>query len=302
MQAYQAKTAEFLKTEVIFQDKFKTGHSGPKMALIPAGIFQMGSPDQELGRQVHERLHQVCIEKPFALSIYAVTFAEYDTYCQVTNQPKPFDQGWGRGSRPVINVDWFEAFAYCEWLSKLTGQRYGLPTEAEWEYACRAGTKTAYFFGDDPARLDDYAWYIDNSDFVYHPVGKKKPSPWGLHDIHGNVAEWVIDEYRPNFYAKFKDKVAKNPVALAKPEQEYSHVVRGGSWDDEADMLRSAARRGSNPDWKIQDPQIPQSIWYHTDALFVGFRVVRPLNPPKNWREELAKEMEKAQKQKRDKQ
>jgi len=167
---------------------------------------------------------------------------------------------------------------YCKWLSAKTGRYYRLPTEAEWEYACRAGTKTAYSFGDDPAKLDEYAWYLDNSDDKYHRVGRKKPNPWGLHDMHGNVAEWVLDQYVPDFYKQFVGRTVKNP--LSPGVQEYGRVVRGGSWDDEAPMLRSAARRYSVKDWKKQDPQIPQSVWYLTDAWFVGFRVVRPLRVP----------------------
>jgi formylglycine-generating enzyme required for sulfatase activity len=170
------------------------------------------------------------------------------------------------------------ANSYCKWLSAKTGHFYRLPTEAEWEYACRAGTTTAYSFGDDPARLDDYAWYAKNSDFKYQKVGTKKPNPWGLHDMHGNVAEWCLDQYTPEGYQQFVEAVTRDPWVRATTP--YPHVVRGGSWEDKADKLRSAARRGSDPDWKIQDPQLPKSIWYHTDAQFLGFRIVRPLKVP----------------------
>jgi formylglycine-generating enzyme required for sulfatase activity len=150
-----------------------------------------------------------------------------------------------------------------------------LPTEAEWEYACRAGTTTAYSFGDDPAELGDYAWYYDNADEKYQPVGKKKPNPWGLHDMHGNVAEFTLDQYDEEYYGK---SPKANPVNSPKTTEPCS--VRGGSWDDDPEALRSAARVQSTIDWKQQDPQVPQSIWYYTDALFVGFRVVRPLEVP----------------------
>jgi formylglycine-generating enzyme required for sulfatase activity len=153
-----------------------------------------------------------------------------------------------------------------------------LPTEAEWEYACRAGTKTAYSFGDDPEKLDEHAWYFDNGDDTYHKVGLKKPNAWGLFDMHGNVAEWVLDQHVPDFYAQFMGTIAEKPLAL--PLKEYPHVARGGSWDQDPEELRSAARLSSTKDWKQQDPQIPQSIWYLTDAQHVGFRIVRPLEEP----------------------
>jgi formylglycine-generating enzyme required for sulfatase activity len=153
-----------------------------------------------------------------------------------------------------------------------------LPTEAEWEYACRAGTTTAYSFGDDPGDLGDYAVYFDNCDDGYAKVGSKKPNPWGLYDMHGNVAEWTLDQLIPDYYAKLASGQAKGPFAV--PTELYPRVARGGHWDADPKDLRSAARLGSDPSWKMQDPQIPRSIWYHTDATFVGFRVVRPLRVP----------------------
>jgi formylglycine-generating enzyme required for sulfatase activity len=152
-----------------------------------------------------------------------------------------------------------------------------LPTEAEWEFACRAGTTTAYSFGNDESKLEEYAWYEKNSDLKYQKVGRKKPNPWGLYDMHGNVAEWCLDQYAPN-YQKFNNPLTEDPWTRAV--KNYPHSVRGGSWDAEAPQLRSAARRFSDKTWKIQDPQLPKSIWYHTDAQFLGFRVVRPLKVP----------------------
>ena len=186
--------------------------------------------------------------------------------------------GMGKEGYPAVCMTQFAAKMYCKWLSAKTGRYYRLPTEAEWEYACRAGTTTAYSFGDDPEKLGDYAWFADNSDEKYHKVGKKKPNPWGLYDMHGNVAEWCLDQYVADRYKQLAGKAADNPVVPVT--KEYPQVVRGGAWTDEAPLLRSAARRGSSKDWKAQDPQIPQSIWYHTDANFVGFRVVRPLRIP----------------------
>ena len=162
---------------------------------------------------------------------------------------------------------------------------YRLPTESEWEYACRAGTTTAYSFGNDPEKLDGYAWYYDNAgedrEANYHKIGLKKPNPWGLFDMHGNVSEWVLDQYQPEHYAGFAGNGEQNIYSLLEvPTELYARIVRGGSWDDDPDALRSAARHKSDPEWKIQDPQLPQSIWYHTDALHVGFRLVRPLKVP----------------------
>jgi formylglycine-generating enzyme required for sulfatase activity len=186
--------------------------------------------------------------------------------------------GMGKHGYPAVCMTQLAARIYCRWLTQKTGRYYRLPTEAEWEYACRAGTKTAYSTGDDPAALAEFAWYADNSEEKYQPVGKKKPNPWGLHDMHGNVAEWVLDQYVKDQYSK----LAPGPAAktLAIPTTEYPRVVRGGSWKDPVQRLRSASRVFSVEEWKEQDPQFPQSIWYFTDAQHVGFRVVRPLTEP----------------------
>jgi formylglycine-generating enzyme required for sulfatase activity len=187
--------------------------------------------------------------------------------------------GMGKEGHPAICMTQLAARTYCEWLSAKTGRTYRLPTEAEWEYACRAGTKTAYSFGDDPAQLGDYAWFKGNAGGKYQKVGLKKPNPWGLHDMHGNVMEWTLDQYREEWYAEVaRGGPADNPCLV--PTEVYPHSVRGGGWKGPAKECRSAARTASDPMWKMQDPQIPQSKWYFTDALFVGFRVVRPLRTP----------------------
>jgi formylglycine-generating enzyme required for sulfatase activity len=274
------------------------------MVPIPGGKFTMGSPDAEPGRSDDEGpQHEIEIE-PFWMGKCEVTWDEYETWMfeldiqrrklnkvepterekladAVTRPTKPYTDmtfGMGKESFPAICMTQHAAKTYCKWLSAKTGRYYRLPTEAEWEYACRAGTTTAYSFGDDPARLEEYAWYFDNSEDAYHQVGKKKPNPWGLYDMHGNVAEWTLDQYVPEYYRQFAGKVTLNPFVV--PAKLYPMAVRGGSWDDDPQALRSAARRGSNKDWKQQDPQLPQSIWYFTDALFLGFRVVRPLDEP----------------------
>jgi formylglycine-generating enzyme required for sulfatase activity len=199
----------------------------------------------------------------------------------VTHPTKPYVEmsfGMGKDGFPAISMTQHAANTYCKWLSAKTGHFYRLPTEAEWEYACRAGTTTAYSFGDDVSKLGDYAWFAGNSDGKYQKVGQKKPNPWGLFDMHGNVAEWTLDQYSAQGYGAAAAGVIADP--WVKATTPYPQAVRGGSWQDDPELLRSAARRGSDPSWKMQDPQLPKSIWYHTDAQFLGFRIVRPLTVP----------------------
>ena len=276
-----------------------------EMVPIPGGKFSMGSPKDEKGRKDDESpQHEVAIA-PFWMEKHEITWDEYELWAlgldrqrrevkkiPTTDRDKMVDTvaiptkpyadmtfGMGKEGYPAICMTQFAAKVYCKWLSAKTGRYYRLPTEAEWEYAARAGTTTAYSFGDDPKKLGDYAWFTGNSDDKYHKVATKKPNAWGLYDMYGNVCEWTVDQYVADFYKKFEGKVAENPVSPATTE--YGRVARGGSWDDDPQKCRSAARRASDKDWKKQDPQIPQSIWYLTDANFLGFRVVRPLDVPK---------------------
>ncbi|MCC6490308.1 MAG: SUMF1/EgtB/PvdO family nonheme iron enzyme, partial [Candidatus Hydrogenedentes bacterium] len=195
----------------------------------------------------------------------------------VSHPTRPYVEmsfGMGINGYPAISMTQHAANKYAQWLSAKTGHFYRLPTEAEWEYACRAGTTTAYSFGDDAGRIDDYAWHVDNSNGKYQKVGTKKPNPWGLHDMHGNVTEWTLDQYIPDFYAK------KGALPFAPSTKPYPHSVRGGGWTDDPDRMRCAARAASDPSWKMQDPQLPKSIWYHTDAHWLGFRLVRTAELP----------------------
>ena len=271
------------------------------MLPIPGGTFMMGSPNDEADREDDEGpVHEVSVD-PFWMGKYEITWEQYAIWCdkvdmrrrtllKIKKSPRdsvvdgftrptpPYTDmtfGMGEGRHPAICMTQHAARTYCKWLSAKTGRFYRLPTEAEWEYACRAGTDTAYYFGDDPAELEDHAWFFDNTGEGYEEVGQKKPNPWGLYDMHGNVSEWVLDQHLEDFYGK---SAVKNPLAI--PKTLYSRVVRGGGWDDDAELCRSASRIPSNEEWKEQDPQIPQSIWYHTDALTVGFRIVRPLTVP----------------------
>ena len=274
------------------------------MVPIPGGTFVMGSPSSEADRADDEGpQHEVAVE-PFWMSGCEITWDAHDIWSErldllrrdaigfaptprdelvdaVTRPTEPYTDmsfGMGRGKHPAICMTNHSARAFCQWLSTKTGRYYRLPTEAEWEYACRAGTSTAYSFGDDPDQLDDYAWHAGNCEGSSQEVGQKEPNAWGLYDMHGNVAEWTLDQYDGDFYAKLGAGLVTNP--LNAPLRQYERVVRGGGWDDSPDMLRSAVRVASDPDWKQQDPQDPQSIWYLTDALSVGFRVVRPFREP----------------------
>jgi formylglycine-generating enzyme required for sulfatase activity len=185
--------------------------------------------------------------------------------------------GMGINGYPAISMTQHAANKYAQWLSARTGHFYRLPTEAEWEYACRAGSTTAYPFGDDPSKLVDYAWFQLNSNGKYGKVGTRKPNAWGLHDMSGNVMEWTLDQYTED-YSQWSAPVAVMPwVKSTKP---YPQTVRGGSWNDEADGCRCGARVASDPSWKMQDPQLPKSIWYLTDAQWLGFRLVRPVKVP----------------------
>jgi formylglycine-generating enzyme required for sulfatase activity len=270
---------------------------------IPGGTFRMGSPESEAGRGQDEGPEVEVELAPFWMARCETSWSEYhpfmlaldrkaraegkatpvpqDPWADAVSRPTPpyvpMDFEMGVEGFPAISMTQFAARHYTKWLTLKTGRFYRLPSEAEWEYACRAGTRSAYSFGDDPAELGAFAWYFDNADDAYHPVGTKKANPFGLHDMHGNVAEWVLDAHDKGFYTALGAH-AVNP--LRWPSEPYPHVVRGGSFDDDAEKLRSAARRGSHKGWKIQDPQIPKSIWYLTDARFVGFRVVRPFQPP----------------------
>lgn len=277
-----------------------------EMLPIPGGQFVMGSLEGEKGRKADEGPQHKVQVSPFWMGKYEVTWSEFELFMfpeeekrrwplrgydgieevglvdAVSRPTRPYVEmsfGMGKDGYPAISMTQHAANKYCQWLSAKTGIFFRLPTEAEWEYACRAGTTTAYSFGDDAAKLGEYAWFGSNSDFKYQKVGKKKPNPWGLYDMHGNVAEWTLDQYAPDFYAELKDGVSAEPWKQAtKP---YPHVARGGGWEDEdSALLRSSARRASDKGWKIQDPQLPKSIWYLTDAQFLGFRVIRPLKVP----------------------
>jgi len=204
------------------------------MAWLPGGVFKMGQDDSPYDDE--KPAHEVEVGA-FSIGQYPVTFEEYDKFCGDTHREKPSDSGWGRGTRPVINISWDDAAAYCEWLSEQTGEHYRLLTEAEWEYACRATNSTRYCYGDDEQRLGEYAWYSKDSEGKTHPVREKLPNAWQLYDMHGNVWEWVQDWYAGDYY---KRSPRENPSG---PETGARRVDRGGGWYGDADYCRSAYRR-----------------------------------------------------------
>jgi len=250
-----------------------------QMVRIPAGTFVMGSPDgeapvigldgnpkadapapaEEGRRDTEGPQHEVKIERDFTMGRYAVTFEEYLAFCAATPRDEPRDRGWGKGKRPVINVSWDDAQAYCDWLNRVTGELFRLPSEAEWEYAARAGRQTRYWFGDDGSRLGEHAWYGGNSGSKTHPVGEKPANPWGLHDVHGNVWEWCADPWHEDYQGAPNDGSIWLDGGVPN-----LRVLRGGSWSYDPRFLRSALRywffrndRGSN----------------------IGFRLARTLTP-----------------------
>ncbi len=283
------------------------------MVPIPGGKFVMGSPEDEEGRKGDEG-PQLSVEvKPFWMAKTEVSWAEYWVFMETYNifkqresdqdsrmvteknradavtSPTPLyepDTTYQLGQdpeHPAVTMSQYAARQYSKWMSLLTGQFYRLPTESEWEYAARAGTKTRYFFGDDASRLGEFAWYTDNSDDVYHHVGKKKPNPWGLHDIYGNVGELVFDQYEVDAYKRLSGKGTLLATKTIMPTTKiFPQVFRGGSWDSAASQLRSAARNRTEEWWRDSDPNLPLSPWWFTEdpSMGVGFRMIRPLETP----------------------
>ena len=221
-----------------------TNSIGMKLIYIPPGDFMMGSKD---GDSDEKPIHKVYISRGFYLSTTEVTQAQYKA---VMGENPSYFKG---DNNPVEQVNWYDANDFCKILSQKEGKTYTLPTEAEWEYSCRAGTSTRYSFGDSESSLDDYAWYTSNSYDKTHPVGLKKPNAFGLYDMHGNVWEWCRDGYDPGYY---------NRGTIMDPEvwpNNESRVLRGGCWANDASACRSMLR-----------------FWDDSDAKFIdyGFRVV----------------------------
>ncbi|MEE4380160.1 MAG: SUMF1/EgtB/PvdO family nonheme iron enzyme [Candidatus Competibacteraceae bacterium] len=253
----------------VFRDRLKTGGLGPQLVLIPAGNVVMGSPPDDPERYSDEAQYSIQITRPFGLGLHEVSFDEYDRFAGATNRSLPADDGWGRGQRPVINITWEDAHAYTEWLSQRSGHRYRLPTEAEWEYAARAGAQSSRFWGNNP---DEGCRYANGSDQTAQqtyagwtamdcadgylftaPVGSYQPNRFGVYDLLGNVMELTCSAYTP-------DQQGTNTCSA---NRNADHIVaRGGSWSDEPRNVRLAERFKATPDLR---------------ANYLGFRVLREL-------------------------
>ena len=259
-----------------------------KMVAIDPGHYVMGDSNKEFGTKKDQSpQHEVYVEA-FWMSDKEISWDIYQEFLyRESDHILADDYGdvnlnidglsaatmpyvnFNKPGYPVIEVTQYAASMFCKWLSAKTGRFYRLPTEAEWEYACRAGTTTPYSF--DPSLIDEYAWYADNSMGSFHQSGLKKPNSFGLYDMHGNVAEWVLDHYDPKGYNSSLD----SGHFFLRKESIYPRVFRGGSWRDTREVLRSSERAYSGAQLKKRDPQLPKSLWWHTDAPHIGFRVVR---------------------------
>lgn len=256
-----------------------------KMVSVPGGKFSIGNSNPTAER---DEAPQKEIElSPFWIAEHEVTFAEWDLYFKdmtlpqskvidgVTRAtPQYIDLTWGMGrddDQPTNSMSQQAAMMYCKWLYSKTGFFYRLPTEAEWEYACKAGGTTA----TDLKTSGDLGYSKENSGAKYHRVKQKKANAWGLYDMLGNLSEWTIDQYDAVYYQNIN---AKDPMTTPGPK--YPRTVRGGSYLDEGTKCTCSNRIPSDASWNKRDPQIPKSRWWLTDGMFVGFRVVRPSKQP----------------------
>ena len=253
----ESKTAPKRAVKV-FRDTLRSGGQGPEMVVLPTGRFRMGDLDGS-GEDCERPVRTVTISRPIAMGKYPVTFEEYDRFVggflkALFGRHRPADEGWGRGTRPVINVNQKDAKAYAAWLSEQTGKRYRLPSEAEWEYAARAGTTTQYSWGDD---MD---WNRANcEDGCTAPVGSFAANSFGLYDMQGNVWEWVEDYWHDNY-----EGAPSDGSAWTTGGDESAAVLRGGCWASNPLRLRSADRHGLSRSDRDDN---------------YGFRLVQDLNP-----------------------
>ena len=267
-----------------YSEKIPNSNFSIDMIYIPGGEFKMGNENRNSDTRVSS----------FWMSKYEITWEIYNLFMEhednnklefivgnkkikvdgISKPTTPYtDMTFGMGYEgfPAVNMTHYAASKFCKWLSLITGNYYRLPTEAEWEYACRSGTSSDYYYGDDISLIDEYSWNKNNSDNSYQRVGQKIPNKWGLHDMLGNVSEWVADSYDDNIFKS--KKLKKDPFIFN--ESKYPKVYRGGSWNDEPSSLLTHKRFYSDNSLQKRDPQIPKSQWWNTDAPNIGFRIVR---------------------------
>jgi len=284
-----------------------------RMMPVPGGVARIGSPPDEPERDAHEGPMFEARVEPFWMGRCEVTWSEYKRYMAACDLFKSMEAAGVRPVtpeneadavtapsnlydptmtftngedplQPAVTMTQFAARQYTKWLSGLTGRFYRLPTECEWEHACRGGSTTPWHCGSESA-LGTVAWFAETSDETTHPVGGLAANAYGLHDMHGNAAEWVIDQLVAEGYSRQAGlpQPAAGDACIEWPTELEPRVVRGGAYYDEAVQCRSAARRGSEDmAWKDVDPNLPKSPWWYTEepALGVGMRVIRPFVPP----------------------
>jgi len=282
-----------------------------EMIPVPAGKYSLGSPESEEGRSEDEGPQIVLETPPFWIAKTELTWSEYKIFMslydifkklqsngirKITDEnrvdaitiPTPlydashtFEFG-DDPQQPAVTMTQYAAKQYTKWLSGMTGVQYRLPTEAEWEYAARGGSQSAYSYGDDAKQLENYACFEGNNAGGPSKVGQKKPNAFGLHDMHGNVWEWTIDAFTEDGYEALGSEPIDAQKAIQWPTAAYPRCVRGGGWQDPAERCRSAVRLGSeDEDWKDEDPNVPLSPWWYTSdpARSVGMRLARSLKP-----------------------
>jgi formylglycine-generating enzyme required for sulfatase activity len=294
-QVYMTANAQAQQIDTSFHNYTQVIPNSPvsfKMVAVPSGYFLMGSSEKEKGRHTDEGPAEKIAIDPFWMEEHEVTYDEYILFQDESKDVPPVPDGITRPSPPYIDftlgmgktggfpansMSQYAAVMYCKWLYRKTGIFYRLPTEAEWEYACRAGSATAYPFGDDETQLAKFAWYNANSGNKYHAVKLLQPNAWGLYDMLGNVAEWTTDQYYADYFDRVKNNT-NNPVML--PVTKYPITLKGGNFQNDAAGVRSAVRIPSEKKWNARDPQIPKSRWWNADAPFIGFRIVRPVKQP----------------------
>ena len=267
------------------------------MIELKGGTFIMGN---NLSALPAEKPAKKITVSPFWMGAFEITHDQFNAFYKdeetsqgskvdaVTRPTAQYiDLSWNMGKDggyPANSMSVDAAMMFCRWLFQKTGKFYRLPTEAEWEYACRAGTTTTYFFGNDASKLSQFAWFKSNSNNKYQKVGTKKPNPWGFYDILGNLAEWTMDQYDADYLKNVHDDESDKIIL---PKSRYPRSSRGGSYMDDAKKLASASRQFSDVAWNKRDPQLPKSRWWLTDGMFMGFRIVCPVNQPS--REEAEK-------------